>query len=590
MGESMGISAIKNPSAFIAREIENIVIKGANSSSTTVKVGCSLLSRVMSVSIFPISLTGELLLKRFPKLLLSIPSCCKSSEFPTKFSKNVEKIGKFSLGILSSPLGLSSPVAVSGLFLKTLDKSPAVRPFGVEEQYGRKVSNVYQPTCVEELQKLVKQAKQENKKISIIGSGMSQGAHTVPTDASAMVIDTRKLNKIEFGHNNETVKAQGGAIWEQIQKEANKKGKSVIVKQASDLFSVGGSIGINCHGWAHEYGAISSTVASIEMIDANGNLRTLTPEDELFGCMFGTLGYFGVIVSATFKLTDNEYLIEKTTEVELDDFVTTYKNEIKGKDIPLFGGRLVLDNMEGNPLRKVCMVRYEKDKEANEAHQAAPIVTPDFKEEPEYGKRIERIFLQALRHLSYFTSRRLIHKFWSRERQLMLEEKKMTRNEALHPPINAFRMLHHSNLNAQWLQEYFIKEENLANFLRFLGAELKAKDVRVINATIRPTPKDNVSILPYAEQDRYAVVISFSQLKTEKEIEHTKKWIERVNQYLIAQGDVYYQAYMPYATPEQFEKCYGEERVEKMRKLKTQYDPQNIFSNGHTAKYFDASK
>lgn len=52
--------------------------------------------------------------------------------------------------------------------------------------------------------------------------------------------------------------AQSGAIWEHIQIEANKRGKSVIVKQASDLFSVRGSIGINCHGWAHKYGAISS--------------------------------------------------------------------------------------------------------------------------------------------------------------------------------------------------------------------------------------------------------------------------------------------------------------------------------------------
>ena len=99
--------------------------------------------------------------------------------------------------------------------------------------------------------------------------------------------------------------------------------------------------------------------------------------------------------------------------------------------------------------------------------------------------------------------------------------KRMTRNEALHPPINAFKTLHRNNLHAQWLQEYFVSEEHLPNFLRFLGAELKANEVRLINATIRPTPKDKISILPYADKDRYAIVICFSQLKTGKKRSNT---------------------------------------------------------------------
>jgi FAD/FMN-containing dehydrogenase len=195
--------------------------------------------------------------------------------------------------------------------------------------------------------------------------------------------------------------------------------------------------------------------------------------------------------------------------------------------------------------------------------------------------------LQAFNHLPYWPCRHLIHQFWEQERKAMLAGGRLTRNEALHPPINAFKILHHSNLHTQWLQEYFIKEENLPNFLRFLGAQLKANEVRVINATIRPTPRDPVSILPYAEQDRFAVVICFSQEKTKKAVEQTRQWIQGVNQYLVSQGDIYYQAYMPFATREQFEQCYGKERIEKMQELKAKYDPSNMFSNGHTKKYFD---
>lgn len=573
-----------SPSSYVARGIENTLIKGEASNRTEVKIGCQLISRLASVTIFPLSLTVELLGKRIPKLINSLPRDDISRK---KFKYNINEIEKLCLGILCSPLGLQSPDSVSGLFLKNPDSSTVIRPFGVEELYGKKVDHIYQPQTVEELQELIKKAKREKKTVSIKGAGMSQGSQTVPHDVSSIVIDTKKLNHIKFENNNRQVKVQSGATWEQVQLAANKRGKSVIVKQASDLFSIGGSIGINCHGWAHEYGAISSTVTSLDIVDANGDLRTLTPKDELFGCMFGTLGYFGVVVSATLKLENNEYLTEKTTEIELDHFMEHYKTKIKGKNIPLFGGRLVLDNLEGNPLRKICMVTYEKDNPAFDAAHAIPLTTPAFTAEGRFGKRVERMALQALGHLPYLPCRHLIHKFWDRERKAMLAGGKLTRNEALHPPINAFRILHHSNLHTQWLQEYFIKEENLPNFLRFLGAQLKANEVRLINATIRPTPKDSISILPYAEKDRYAVVICFSQTKTEKEIEKTRQWIQCVHEYLIAQGDVYYQAYMPFATREQFEQCYGKERIRNMQQLKVKYDPENLFSNGHTQKYFD---
>lgn len=586
----MTASFIYNPSASIARGIEDLIIKGENSNHLAMTASCRLLSRAISVTVFPTFLTLELLFKRVPKLLLSIPFTKNDQIASQKFHKNIQKIEKFCLGIFFSPLGMHSPDGVSGLFLKNVKSNRMIRPFGVEAQYGRELSEpgIQYPESIEQLQELIKQAKRENKQVSVIGAGMSQGPQTVPTSDNCLVINMSRFKSLTFSEDNQTATVQAGATWEEIQIEANKRGMSVIVKQASDLFTVGGSIGINCHGWAHKEGAIASTVEAIDIIDANGDLRTLTPDNEMFGCLFGTLGYFGIIVSARLKLTANEHLIERTTEVSLDEFITHYKTHVKDQDIPLFGGRLVLDDMDGNPLRQVCMVSYEKDPSIAEAQQATPVLTQDFVPEPKVGTRIERIALQALSRLSYFTTRRLINKFWSQERQAMLEGRKLTRNEALHPPINAFRMLQNSNLHAQWLQEYFIKEENLPNFLRFLGAQLKANEVRLINATIRPTPQDNISVLPYAEQDRYAVVICFSQLKTEKEMERTKNWIQEVNQYLINQGDIYYQAYMPYATKEQFEQCYGAERVANLRRLKQEYDPSHVFSNGHTQKYYDA--
>ncbi len=533
----MNTFAITHPVATLSRAIENIVIAGENSKNLIIQGGCAVLSRVISLTVFPIFLFLELVFSRVPKLILSVGD-------PNRFEKKLDKVVKYVLGILLSPLAIHSPEGMPGFFLKHAPNPNKVLPFGVELLYGKKVDQIVYPKNVAELLEAVRSAKRENKQISIVGAGFSQGTQTVPKDGKQVVISTKFLNQIELAEDGKTVLVQAGATWEQLQLALNAKGKSSIVKQASDVFSIGGSIGINCHGWAHEYGAIASTVESLDIIDAEGEFRTLTSQDELFGCMFGTLGYFGVIVKATLKVVDNEPLIERTEEIDIDQFVENYNTKIKGKDIPLFGGRLVLDSLYGDPLRKVCMVRYEREPEAGQTGMPSSKFTP----ESSYGRRVERIGLKLFSHLSNFSVKRLLSWFWERERTQMLTGRKVTRNEALHPPINAFKILHHSNLHTQWLQEYFIKGENLADFLRFLGSKLKAHNVRLINATIRPTPRDSISVLPYANEDRYAVVLCFSQVKADLEIADTKQWIEEVNQYLIDKGDVFYQAYMPYAT------------------------------------------
>lgn len=581
------MSYLTNPTAAISRAIENIVIFGKDSRSDFIVRGaCSLTSRIISTAVFPVFLSSELVLKRVPKMVMAVGT--------DKYEKKADKALKFLYAIVPSMIfGLYSPEGMPGFFLKRQKTGREVVPFGVEKQFGMKTEGIDYPRNIEELQEVVKDSISKGQQISVIGAGMSQGIQTVPNQHHHRVINTVNLNHVQVNAEENTVTVGSGATWEQVQLELDKINKSSIVKQASDIFSIGGSIGINCHGWAHEYGAISSTVRSMKVIDANGSLRTLTrprsgvsiddltDDEKLFKCMFGTLGYFGVVVEATLDIVDNNELIEEAIEVNRDHFAEAYETQVKGCNVPLFGGRLILDMLNGDPMRNVYMVSY------HQVDSTQPLEQRKITVEPKLGTRIQRIALKLFSHLSDTFVQHLISYFWEQEKHDMFAGRVMTRNEALHPPIKAFQMLHNSNLHAQWLQEYFIEKERLPNFLRFLGAELKANNVRLINATIRPTPKDDVSILPYAEKDRYAIVICFAQKKTEAQMAKTKRWIENVNEYLVSENGVFYQAYMPYATREQFEKCYGHERVEEMRRLKEYFDPQHVFGNAHTAKYYD---
>lgn len=582
----MTFYTLTHPTSSLARGIEDLVVY-AERFSLPGKIACHAVARLVSLVVFPVFLTLELACKRFPKMLWAIGT--------EKFARRADKALTYLFSIIPSIIfALHSPEGMPGFVLKRKKSSLEIRPFGVEELFGKSLENkIVYPKTAEEVAKIVLSANEQGAQVSIIGAGMSQGTQTVPGEKAYLVIHTKHLNQIQVNAAENTVTAGAGATWEEVQLELDKVGKSIIVKQASDPFSVGGTIGMNAHGWAHEFGAIARVVRSLKMIDANGELRELfapragaaweelTDDEKLFKCMFGTLGYFGVVVEATFDIVDNEELIEKMEEVDRDHFLEVYETKIKGQDIPLFGGRLILDSLDGDPMRTICMVSYHKTGNGLQNRQIAP--------EPSRGRRIERIILKLVSHLSDFSVHHLISRFWKKEKTAMGSERVLTRNEALHPPINAFNLLHHSNLHAQWLQEYFLNRNELSNFLRFLGAELRANDIRLINSTIRPTPRDDISILPYADEDRHAVVISFAQRKSPSEIKKTKQWIENVNEYLVAgeRKGVFYQAYMPWATREQFEKAYGKETVERLRACKAQFDSKHVFGNAHTAKYYD---
>ncbi len=584
MADTLNLFTVTHPAATAARSIEDLLIYKERAHFLA-KGACAITARLISAIVFPIILTLECLFLRIPKMLLAVRT--------EKFQQKADKVLKYILAIGPSIFfGLYSPEAMPGFFLKRAKTDREILPFGVERIFGKSLQNqIRYPQSAQEMCEIIAAAKETGKQVSVIGAGMSQGIQTIPHRDHSVVIHTKHLNEIAIDEANNTVTVGAGATWEKLQLALDAAGKSAIVKQASDIFSIGGSIGINCHGWAHTYGAISQTVRSLKVVDAQGQLRTLhrprentpfeelTDEEKLFKCLFGTLGYFGVVVEATLDIVDNVMLEEQAEEIGLDQFPVHYAPIKNNPEVPLFGGRLMLDGLSGNPLRKICVVSYHKTPNQPLAGKIG--------EEPKVGQRLERIGLKLISHLSNFSTKRLISYFWGQEKIGMFSQRKMTRNQALHPPINAFKLMHQSDCHAQWLQEYFIEPSKLANFIRFLGAELKANDVRLINATIRPTPKDPISILPYAEENRYAVVICFAQNKSSAEVEKAKRWIETVNAYLAAGNGVFYQAYMPYATREQFEACYGAERVAQMRALKQQFDPDHLFGNAHTAKYYD---
>ncbi len=210
----------------------------------------------------------------------------------------------------------------------------------------------------------------------------------------------------------------------------------------------------------------------------------------------------------------------------------------------------------------------KKDDESHVAHLV---------EEPKKGHLLDRIKLHIARRF-----KQTLKLAWELEKKEALKEKVSTRNEIMRPYINP--IFNNSNIDSEWLQEYFIPGERLSIFLKFLSAILKENQVQIFNASVRYVKQDHVSDLGYAKKgDRFAVVLFFNQSLQPEKIEQTSQWIRKVIDYLMDNEGSYYLPYQHFATIEQFRACYSEWKnvIEKKKK----FDPQEIFSSGFYADY-----
>ncbi|MCB1112767.1 MAG: FAD-binding oxidoreductase [Chlamydiales bacterium] len=430
--------------------------------------------------------------------------------------------------------------------------------------------DIRKPVDENGLQLIVEEARKQNKTISIAGAGFSQGKQIMPSGENSIHISMDSFNRVDVNAQNMTAIVGAGATWSQIQNEVDRHRLAVRVMQASNVFSVGGSLSVNCHGWDHIAGTLGNTVNWIRIVDPTGHIQKITPDDELFGYVLAGWGMFGIIVDAEIKLTNNEVLFDHSKEVEIDDYVNYFTEHVMNN--PLVKMHLCRLSLTPGALLQTAIAQ-------NYTSSTEKTVTDDLKDEPPRGTFMDRIMMQVVRNSPM--ARAL---WWKREMANLQQIKKSTRNEIMRPPINAV-FATNSISRTEWLQEYFIPAEKLATFIKFLGSVLDDNDVALFNASIRFVKQDTHSLLGYAtEGDRFAVVLFFSQSLNEKEIDKTQLWIRKVIDYLKEIKGTFYLSYGHFATKDQVRASYPKWKA--AMEFKKTYDPEGIFSNGLYEDYF----
>ncbi|MBI3348053.1 MAG: FAD-binding oxidoreductase, partial [Burkholderiales bacterium] len=133
------------------------------------------------------------------------------------------------------------------------------------------------------------------------------------------------------------------------------------------------------------------------------------------------------------------------------------------------------------------------------------------------------------------------------------------------------------------LQEYFVPARNFLPFTRAMGDCLRRNKAQALNVSIRQSPADPVSTLPWAKEDVFSFVLYYKQGTDTAAQEQVGRWTRELIDIVVANQGRYYLPYQLHATREQFDAAYPE--AEALRKIKRMADPTAKFSNQLWAKY-----
>jgi len=425
------------------------------------------------------------------------------------------------------------------------------------------IHSIIRVNNIKDIQEGVKIAKEKGKPLSIGGRRHSMGGQTFSKDA--IFLNMLNFNNVTYNPKTNTVTAGAGATWKKIQEVLAFHGRSVKVMQSDNIFTVGGSIGVNVHGWQIGSPPIVSTVLKMTVITPDGEIQTISPflNSELFNAVIGGYGMFAVIVDAELETVPNSLVKFHTLFTKTENFHEVFEKNISGNPkIELAYARLSTD--QDNLLGKVGLFWYETQKTLAEKNDISP-------------EKLTAIKRSIFRFSECHNLGKKLR--WQAEKTYtkMLAEKPtlLSRNDAMNTDIHTIWPLYGKNKDI--LHEYFIPKKDVYQFIQKLKMHVMAHNINILNVTIREVKKDTKSSLPYAKQDVYGLVCLFSQGQTPEDEEKMNRFTQAVIDDALAANGTFYLPYRLHYTPEQLLSAYPE--IKSWINLKMKYDPNSLLQS-----------
>lgn len=425
-----------------------------------------------------------------------------------------------------------------------------------------------------QLAALLEAAKASGVPVSIGGARHSMGGHTIYP--GGIVLDMTSWNTMSLDENRGLLTVQSGAIWDEVIKYLDPLGRSVLIMQSNDSFTIGGSLSVNCHGWQFDQPPIASSVESFRLMLADGSIVrcSRTENQELFSLALGGYGLFGIILDAELHVAMNDALRLEQHLVPVDDALATFDEKVKDRpNLELVFARMNI--VPATFLEEVVLNAFIHDPEA----EVPKLVDPERNELLyEMIRGSARTVFRGSAESDYGKGLR-----WNAETALtpLLEGKVFSRNQLLDEGVEILE--NRSAGTTDILHEYFVPRDRAGAFVDAMRDIIAGHEGNLLNVTIRGVNEDTDTFLRYADQSMLAFVLLFLQERTE---EGERKMVAMTRELIDASLEhegTYYLPYRLHATIDQFHRAYPQAR--EFFDLKRKYDPEALFQNEFSLKY-----
>jgi FAD/FMN-containing dehydrogenase len=449
------------------------------------------------------------------------------------------------------------------------------------------VLQVVRPQTLAEIQEIVREGREKKTPISVAGGRHAMGGQQFAVES--LHLDTTGLNRVlDTDPVGGLLHIEAGADWPTIIEASHAmeagvaKAWGIRQKQTGvDSVTLAGSISANAHGRGLLMQPLGDDIENLTLVDARGGVVFCNREEnaELFSLVIGGYGLFGIIYSATLRLSPRQCLRRVVDVIDLDDAMNAVFRRVE--EGCLFGDfQFVIDSANESFLRRGVFACYKPDETVG--------IEPDSSSDlqPETWLKLLKLAHEDKKEAFRLYSGHYLNTdgnhYWSDTMQL----------STYVPSYSDFLESVDNEDSEQSVKEtlvigeHYVPKEQLLAFVQQARDILHSFDTEVIYGTIRAILRDQVSYLPWAKDDFVCIIFNLRTPHTESGLQRTENTFRALIDACRDLGGSFFLTYHRYASVEQVEGCYPKFR--DWLGLKKVYDPDEIFTSNWYVHYRDA--
>ena len=447
------------------------------------------------------------------------------------------------------------------------------------------VADVVRPRSLEEARAAILRARAEGLGVSVAGGrhsmgGQQFGSGTIHLDMSGMD------RVLAFDRKAGWVDVEGGIQWPSLVQRLLdlQRGEwpqwSIRQKQTgADRLSVGGAVSSNIHGRGLTLGPLVSDLESIDLLGADGVVRTCSRQtnSDLFRRAVGGFGLFGVIVGVRLRLARRRKLRRIVEIGDVETLIPALEQRIRAGF--LYGDfQYRTDAGASGFLREGVFSCYEP------VDDATPIPERQAELSAEQWKRLYYLAhadpAEAFRVYSDHYRSTSGQVYWSDLHQMGVYL------DGYHDEVDA--RLGRTGRSSEMLTEVYVPRPALASFLSDVRTDLRRNGLPLIYGTIRLIEKDPETFLAWARERWACITFNLCVRHTSGGIGDAERVFRRLIDRAVGHGGSFFLTYHRWATRRQVQACYPQ--FEEFLRLKRAADPDEVFQSDwyrHYKKAFD---